>query len=166
MRAHLALAAASMTALTAPVPAAAEMPAADMLANVSGYDASLLAGKTCQGVFESGRRHPWSNGAAELAFAIEGDRLTAQYAQSLGQQAHDFAEYAMVQDRPVDASGYERFGPVHDLTVAGHEISFVDATGARFKLTYRRHSLSGERDPRGGSDPRMTRISLVRMRCR
>lgn len=158
MHARLALAALSIAALTA----AAYAP----LANASGGNAGVLAGKTCQGVFESGRRHLWSDGAAELVFAIDNDRLVARYAQLLGQDAHDPAEYAMVQNRPVDTSRYEHLGPVRDLTVDGNTIRFVDATGARFVLTYRGDALSGERDPRGGSDPRMTRVSFVRMRCR
>jgi hypothetical protein len=162
MSAHLALAALSIVALTAHAAAGGAQP----LANVSGFDAALLAGRTCQGEFESGRNHPWSNGGVELVFAIEGNRLTAQYSQLLGAEAHDPAEYAMVQDRPIDTSGYEHLGSVREMTVAGDTIRFIDPTGARYVLTYNESALAGQRDPRGGSDPRMTRVTVARLRCR
>jgi|SRR5579864_2473934 hypothetical protein len=162
MRPHLALAALSIVALTAPAAVGSPPP----LANVRDFDAALLAGRTCQGAFDSGRNHPWSEGGVELVFAVEGGRLTAQYAQLTGSEAHDPAEYAMVRNRSIDTSRYEHRGPVRDLTVRHHTIRFVDPTGARFVLHYRHHALAGERDPRGSSDPRMTRINFVRMRCR
>jgi hypothetical protein len=163
MRTQLALAifscAAALIAQTLPA-------SAQGLVNASGSAARGVAGKTCQGVFDSGRRHQWSDGAAEIVFAVDGDQLTAQYSQLLGAEAHDPAEYAMVNNRPVDASGYQHLGPVRDLAARGSNIRFTDPTGARFALKYRRGALSGQRDPRDSSDPRMTRINFVRMRCR
>jgi hypothetical protein len=162
MRTRMAIAAASLIALMAHAPPAS----AQALANAGGSAAKGIAGKTCQGVFDSGRRHEWSDGAVEIVFAVEGDQLTAQYSQLLGSEAHDPAEYAMVNNQPVDASGYQHLGPVRDLTARGSNVRFTDPTGARFALKYRAGALNGQRDPRGGSDPRMTAVNFVRMRCR
>jgi hypothetical protein len=161
MRAHLTLAAMSiaLAAQTAPAPA-------QTLVNASGSAAKGVVGKTCQGVFESGRRHEWSDGAVELVFTIEGDHLAAQYSQLIGSAAHDPAEYALVKNRPVDTSGYQHLGPVRDLAVRGSNVRFTDPTGARFALKYKRGALDGQRDPRGTADPRMTVVNFVRMRCR
>jgi hypothetical protein len=169
MRARHVAAGLSIAMLMAPAALAQTPPLVPnprLLSNVRGFDAGLLAGRTCQGVFDSGRRHPWSNGAVQFVFAVEGGRLTAQYAQLLGSEAHDPAEYAMTQNRPVDASGYQQLGPVRDLRVRGHKIGFVDPTGARYAVRYRAGTLAGERDPSGTSDPRMTRKNFVRLRCR
>jgi hypothetical protein len=165
MRAYIALAALSvagmsLSALSAPA-------AAQALVNARGSAAKALPGKTCQGVFDSGRKHQWSDGAAEIVFTVEGDQLTAQYSQQLGAEAHDPAEYAMVKNQPINSASYQHLGPVQDLTVRGSNVRFTDASGVRFALKYRRGGLNGQRDPRASSaDPRMTRINFVRMRCR
>jgi hypothetical protein len=163
MRIHLALAALSIAVLIANAPPGS----AQALVNAKGSAAKGVAGKTCQGVFDSGRRHQWSDGAAELVFAVDGDQLTAQYAQQLGAEAHDPAEYAMVKNQPIDSTVYQHLGPVRDLIARGSKLRFTDPSGVRFALTYKHGGLSGQRDPRGSNaDPRMTRINFVRMRCR
>ena len=153
-------------ALVAGSIAAHEAPAAAPLANVSGFDASLLADHTCQGTFSSGRRHTWSQGAVALRFAVDGDRLAAQFARLEGHAAFDREAYAMTQRRPVDAAGYERLGAVRDLTITAGTIRYTDPLGARVTLTYRPGTLSGQSDPRGGTDPRLTRLQFVNLLCR
>jgi hypothetical protein len=60
--------------------AAATTASADaVLRNVTGSDPALLAGKTCQGVFNSGRGREGSQGALQLRFLINGDVLTGHF---------------------------------------------------------------------------------------
>jgi hypothetical protein len=130
----------------------------------------VLDGKTCQGAFNTGAEREGSEGALQLRFAMSGGRLTAQFQRLVTSQAYARAAFALTRTGrkgpPVDTSGYEALGEVHDLTVSGDKITFVDPIGARVELTYKDGDLSGESDPRGGSDPRMTRIAFVNMRCR
>lgn len=161
MRCHLSFAVFSIALL-----AAHEAPAAVQLANVSGFDAALLAGRTCQGIFSSGRKHSWSQGAVELRFAVEGDRLTAQFARLIGQAGYDREAYALTQRRAADASGYDHLGMVRDLTVMAGVVRYTDPAGGRATLTYRAGTLSGQNDPRSGTDPRLTRIQFVNLQCR
>lgn len=156
----------SVVVLVAGIIAAHEAPAAMPLANVSGFDAGLLAGSTCQGTFSSGRRHTWSQGAVELRFTVDGDRLAAQFSRLEGHAAFDGVAYAMTQHQAVDASRYEQLGPVRDLAITAGTIRYTDPLGARVTLTYRPGTLSGQSDPRGGADRRLTRVQFVNLLCR
>ena len=156
----------SVAVLVAGVIAAHKAPAAEPLANVGGFDAGLLAGKTCQGTLNSGRRHAWSESAVELRFAVEANQLTAQLSRLVGQAAYDRAAYAMTRHQALDASGYEHLGPVRDLAIAAGTVRYTDPLGARVTLTYRPGTLSGQSDPRGGADRRLTRVQLINLMCR
>jgi hypothetical protein len=129
-----------------------------------------LDGKACQGTFNSGFNREGSEGALQLRFAMSGGRLTAQFQRLVTSNAYNRAAYSLTRTgrkgQPIDTSGYEALGEVHDLSVAGDKLTFVDPVGARVELTYKDGDLSGESDPRGGSDPRMTRIAFVNLRCR
>ena len=59
--------------------------------------ADALAGKTCQGTFNSGREREASAGALQLQFAMSGGRLTAQFRQAVGQR--------LAQDRGIIVIG-------------------------------------------------------------
>jgi hypothetical protein len=48
-----------------------------VLRNVSGFDSTLLAGKICQGVFNTGKERHGSQGALQLSFTVDGDVLAA-----------------------------------------------------------------------------------------
>jgi YD repeat-containing protein len=138
-----------------------------VLRNVTGFDASLLAGKTCQGVFNSGRRREGSQGALQLRFAINGNVFTAHFWRQLGQAAYARAAYAITQPgQSGDLTGLDYWGEVSGLTVSGKTIRYVDPTGGRVQLTYDSGRLLGQSDPRGGTDYRMTRVAVVRMVCR
>ena len=50
-----------------------------VLRNVTGFDPALLAGKTCQGVFNTGKERHGSQGALQLSFAVDGDVLAAHF---------------------------------------------------------------------------------------
>jgi hypothetical protein len=132
--------------------------------------ARALDGKTCQGTFNSGHEREASEGALQLQFAMSGGNLTAQYRRLVSKQAYDRAAFALTRagrkGPPVDTSGDEALGEVHDVNVVGDTISFVDPVGGRVQLTYKHGDLSGESDPRGGSDPRMTRPAFVNLSCR
>jgi hypothetical protein len=129
-----------------------------------------LDGKTCQGTFNSGHERLASEGALQLRFVMSGGRLTAQFQRLVSPDAYARAAFALTRtgrkNPPLDTSGYESLGEVHDISVAGDRITFVDPIGARVELTYKRGDLSGESDPRGGSDPRMTRLQFVNLYCR
>jgi hypothetical protein len=137
------------------------------LRNVTGFDPSLLAGKTCQGVFNSGRRRPGSQGALALRFAVNGDVLTAYFWRRLGQSAYGRAAYSITQPgQSGDATGLDYLGEVGGLTVTGSTVRYVDPTGGKVQLTYGSGRLSGRSDPRGGTEWRMTRVANVTMVCR
>jgi len=138
-----------------------------VLRNVTGSDPTLLAGKTCQGWFNSGRRRQGSQGAVQLNFTVNGDVLAAHLWRRLGKAAYDQAAYAITQPgQGVDATGLEDLGEVRGLRVTGNSVRYRDSTGARVRLTYDQGRLSGQSDPRGGSDWRMTRVASVMMVCR
>ncbi len=126
---------------------------------------TLLSGKTCQGTFNTGRRRVASEGALQLRFTLVGGQLTAQVSRLVTKHGYNQADYALMRRRMIDASGYEPLGDVRDLAVTGDKISYTDPLGARVELTYRDGDLAGVSDPRGGSDPRMTRIAFVRLHC-
>ena len=147
--------------------AASYASAAPVLRNVSGMDPALLAGKTCQGVFNSGRRREGSQGALQLRFSVERDLLTAHFWRRVGQSAYEQAAYAITQPGQGSAvPQLDYWGPVSDLTVFGSTIRYVDPTGGRVQLTYDNGRLLGRSDPRGGTDWRMTRVSNVNLVCR
>src|ERR671924_241545 len=81
--------------------AAITAPAGPGLRNVTGLDPSVLVGKTCQGVFNSGRRREGSEGALQLRFGVNGDVLTAYFWRRLGKPAYDRAAYAITQPGPI-----------------------------------------------------------------
>jgi YD repeat-containing protein len=162
-----------MRRLWAPIVAVAGMAVAmtasadPVLRNVTGVDPSLLAGKTCQGVFNSGRRREGSQGALQLRFVVQGDVLTAHFWRRLGKSAYDQTAYAITQPgQNGDAIGLDYLGEVSGLTVTGTTVRYVDPTGGRVQLTYDSGRLLGRSDPRGGTEWRMTRVSNVNMVCR
>jgi hypothetical protein len=142
---------------------------AQPLANVTGFDARLLAGKTCQGAWDTGRKREASEGALELRFAVEGNRLTAQFSRLVGRAAFGPASYAVTRGQAIDTAAYEHLGPVRDLTVTRGVIRYTDPLGAKAMLSYSETGnggkLYGHSDPRGGRDARMTRIAVVQMIC-
>ncbi len=141
--------------------------AATSLRNVAGFDASLLAGKTCQGAFNSGKKHETSVGALQLRFAVNGDVLGAHLWRLVGQAAYDQAAYALARSaQGIDLTRFEDLGEVRDLSIAGNQVRYVDPQGARVQLTYDRGRLNGQSDPRGQSIPGMTRLAFIRMICR
>ena len=141
-------------------------PAATALRNVTGFDPTLLAGKTCQGYFNTGKQRPASVGALQLKFAVTGDVLSAHLWRLLGQAAYDQAAYALTQSgQRIDASWYDDLGEVRDLSVTGKEVRYIDSQGARVQLTYNQGWLRGQSDPRGQSIPGMTLMAFVRMAC-
>jgi hypothetical protein len=150
--------------------AAAATASADLaLRNVTGLDPSLLAGKTCQGVFNSGRRREGSQGALRLQFAVNGDVLTAHFWRRLGKPPYDRVAYAITlpgQSGAAAGLGLDYLGEASGLTVSGSTVRFVDPTGGRVQLTYDNGRLLGRSDPRGGTEWRMTRVSNVNMVCR
>jgi hypothetical protein len=72
-----------LAGLAAPITASAD----PVLRNVTGFDPTLLAGKICQGVFNTGRRREGSQGALQLRFGVNGDVLTAYFWRRLGKSA-------------------------------------------------------------------------------
>src|SRR2546429_7955790 len=115
-----------MRGLRAPLVALAGLAAATnvsadpALGNVTGFDPSLLVGKTCQGVFNSGRRREGSQGALQLRFAVNGDVLTAHFWRRLGKSAHDQAAYAITlpgQSGDAAGLGLDYLGEVSGSTV-------------------------------------------------
>jgi hypothetical protein len=140
--------------------------AAPAVASAAALDAGSLAGKTCQGTFNTGRKQEVSKGAIELRFASAGGGLTAQLSRAVGEAAYARAAYALSRGQPLDASGYEQLGPVSDLSVAAGKVRFTDPHGARVVLTASGRGFYGQSDPRGGSDPQMKRVAVVSMICR
>jgi YD repeat-containing protein len=137
------------------------------LRNVTGAAPALLAGKTCLGVFNSGRRREGSEGALQLRFVVQGDVLTAHFWRRLGRSAYDQTAYAITQPgQSGDAMGLNYLGEVSGLTVTGSTVRYVDPTGGRVQLNYDQGRLLGRSDPRGGTEWRMTRVSNVNMVCR
>ena len=139
------------------------------LRNVTGLDPALLAGKTCQGVFNSGRRREGSQGALQLRFAVNGDVLTAHFWRRIGKSAYDREAYAITQPgQSGDATGpgLDYLGEVSGLTVTGSTVRYVDPTGGKVQLTYDQGRFLGQSDPRGGTEWRMTRVAIVKMVCR
>ncbi len=117
--------------------AAAMTASADpVLRNVTGLNPALLAGKTCYGVFNSGRRRPGSQGALQLRFVVQGDVLTAHFWRRLGKSAYDQAAYAITQPgQSGDATGLDYLGEVGGLTVTGSIVRYVDPTGGRVQFS-------------------------------
>jgi len=147
--------------------AAHPAPAATTPRNVTGFDAALLAGKICQGAFNTGKSRQASVGALQLAFAIRGDVLGAHLWRLIGQAAYDQAAYALTQPgQRIDARAFDDLGEVRGLSVTGNQVQYVDSQGARVQLTYDQGWLRGQSDPRGQSIPGMTRLAFVRMICR
>jgi hypothetical protein len=137
------------------------------LRNVTGFDATVLTGKTCQGVFNTGKGRHGSQGALQLSFAVDGDILAAHLSRGVGRSTYDKAAYAITQPgQSIDTTRFEDLGAVRDLTVTGNIVRFVDSTGGRVHLTYNQGRLLGSSDPRGGTDWRMRRVSHVTMVCR
>ena len=91
------------------------------LRNVTGLDPALLAGKTCQGVFNSGRRREGSQGALQLRFAVNGDVLTAHFWRRIGKSAYDREAYAITQ--PGQSS--DGAGPGLAIRQDGRPMNFV-----------------------------------------
>lgn len=152
-----------LAGLTAAMTASAD----PVVRNVTGFDPALLAGKTCEGVFNSGRRREGSQGALQLRFAVNGDVLSAYFWRSLGKPAYDGAAYAITQPGPSGGqTSLDFLGEVSGLTVTGNTIRYVDPTGGKVQLSYNSGRLFGQSDPRGGTDYRMTRMAVVRMVCR
>ena len=138
-----------------------------VLRNVTGFDSTLLAGKTCQGVFNTGKGRHGSQGALQLSFAVDGDVLVAHLWRAFGKSNYDKVAYAITQPgHSVDATRFEDLGEVRGLTVTGKTVRFVDPTGGKVQLTYGHGRLLGRSDPRGGTDWRMTRVANVTMVCR
>jgi hypothetical protein len=153
--------------LLAGMAAAVTASAGPALRNVTGFDPALLAGKTCQGVFNTGRPRQGSQGALQLRFVIQGDVFTAHFWRRLGKSAYDQMAYAITQPGPSgDAAGLDYLGEVSGLTITGGTVRFVDPTGGKVQLTYDQGRFLGRSDPRGGTDYRMTRVAVVRMDCR
>ena len=148
--------------------AAATTASADpALRNVTGFDATLLAGKTCQGVFNTGKGRHGSQGALQLSFTVDGDVFAAHLSRGFGRSTYDKAAYAITQPgQSIDTTRFEDLGAVRDLTVTGNIVRFVDSTGGRVHLTYNQGRLLGSSDPRGGTDWRMRRVAHVTMVCR
>src|SRR5947208_10053892 len=127
--------------------AAATIASADRpLRNVTGLDPAVLVGKTCQGVFNSGRRREGSQGALQLQFAVNGDVLTAHFWRRLGKSAYARAAYVITQSgQSGDATwpGLDYLGEVGGLTVTGSTLRYVDPTGGKVQLTYGSGRLAG-----------------------
>jgi hypothetical protein len=141
--------------------------AATMMTNVAGLDPMLLAGKTCQGIFNTGKPHAASVGALQLRFALNGDVLSAHLWRLIGQVAFDQGAWALSQSgQSNDAGWYDDLGEVRDLSVTGKQVRYVDSQGARVQLTYDNGRLEGQSDPRGQSIPGMTLVAFVTMVCR
>ena len=143
-----------------------------MLSNVAGIDPSLLAGKICQGTFDTGRRRPpairpWSEGALQLRFAANRGVLTAHMWRRFGWHARDRAAYAITQPgvTTFNTRRFEDLGEVRDLNVDGPVVRYVDPQGARVALSYAGGWLRGQSNPIGGSNPNMTRVANVVMVC-
>jgi len=137
-----------------------------MLRNVAGFDPGLLAGKTCQGSFDTGAGRPESEGALQLRFAVDGAMLTANVWRRFGSNAQNKAAYAIIQPGPpFGVGGFQNLGPVRDLTVTNNIIQYVDGPGDRVVLYYDAGWLWGQSDPRGEHNPYMTLMANVRMRC-
>jgi YD repeat-containing protein len=155
----------ALAGMAAATTASADRP----MRNVTGLDPAVLVGKTCQGVFNSGRRREGSQGALQLQFAVNGDVLTAHFWRRLGKSTYDGAAFAITQPgQGGDAAGFglDYLGEVSGLTVSGSTIRYIDPTGGRVQLTYDSGRLSGRSDPRGGTEWRMTRVSNVNIVCR
>jgi len=86
-------------ALLAVMAAAETASAQPALDNVSAFDPALLAGKTCQGSFDTGAGRPESGGALQLRFAVNGGMLTANVWRRFGSNAQNKAAYAITQRR-------------------------------------------------------------------
>ena len=133
--------------------AAATASADPALRNVTGFDTSLLAGKTCQGVFNTGKGRHGSQGALQLSFAVDGDVLAAHLSRGFGSSTYDKAAYAITQPgQSIDTTRFEDLGEVRGLTVTGNTVRYIDSTGGRVQLTYNHGRLLGRSDPRGGTD--------------
>ena len=146
--------------------AAAEAASAQLtLSNVTGFDPTLLAGKTCHGSFDTGAGRAESEGALQLRFAVNGAMLTANVWRRFGSNAQNRAAYAITQPGPpFSVSGFQNLELVRDLTVTNNIIQYVDGPGDRVVLYYDAGWLWGQSDPRGEHNPYMTLTANVRMR--
>lgn len=137
-----------------------------ILGNVTGIDPAPLAGKTCQGSFDTGAGRPESAGALQLRFAAAGGMLTASVWRRFGSSAQNRAAYAITQPGPpFGVGGFQNLGPVRDLTVTNNIIQYVDGPGDRVVLYYDGGWLWGQSNPRGENNPYMTLTANVMMRC-
>src|SRR5438093_13752850 len=106
----------TLIVLLAPLAVTIIASADPVLRNV-GSDPTLLAGKSCQGVFNTGRRREGSLGALQLRFAVDGDFLAAHLWRRLGKSAYDRAAYAITQlGQGVDATRFDDLGAVRGMT--------------------------------------------------
>src|SRR5260370_32988886 len=134
--------------------------------NGAGFDPILLAGKTCQGSFDTGAGRAESEGALQLRFAVSGAMLTANVWRRFGSNAQNRAAYAITQPGPpFGVGGFQNLGPVRDLTVTNNIIQYVDGPGDRVVLYYDAGWLWGQSDPRWEHKPYMTVTANVRLRC-
>jgi hypothetical protein len=150
-------------AFTAVAEAASAQPT---FSSVTGFDPTLLAGKTCQGSFDTGAGRAESEGALQLRFAVNGAMLTANVWRRFGSDAQNRAAYAITQPGPpFGVGGFQNLGPVRDLTVTNNIIQYVDGPGDRVVLYCDAGWLWGQSDPRGAHNPYMTLTANVTMRC-
>jgi hypothetical protein len=143
-----------------------------MLRNVAGFDPGLLAGKTCQGTFDTGRRRPpairpWSEGGITAAFRSQWRDAHRSYVAKVWLACAGQAAYAITQPGATafNTRRFEDLGEVRDLNVNGPVISYVDPQGARVALSYDRGWLRGQSNPIGGSNPNMTKVANLVMIC-
>src|SRR5438093_7530502 len=138
----------ALAGMAAATTASADRP----MRNVTGLDPAVLVGKTCQGVFNSGRRRKGSQGALQLQFAVNGDVLTAHFWRRLGKSAYDRAAFAITQPgQGGDAAGFglDYLGEVSGPTVSGSTLRYIDPTGRKSPVNLRqRTSLLGRSNPR------------------
>jgi hypothetical protein len=136
------------------------------LSNVTGFDPTLLAGKTCQGSFDTGAGRAESEGALQVRFAVNGAMPTANVWRRFGSSAQNRAAYEITQlGPPFGVGGFQNLGPVRDLTVTNNIIQYVDGPGNRVVLYYDAGWLWGQSDPRGEHNSYMTLTANVTMRC-
>jgi hypothetical protein len=140
--------------------------AQQVLSNVTGFDPALLAGKTCQGSFDTGAGRAESEGALQLRFAVSGGRLTAFVWRRFGPGAQNSAAYAITQPGPpFSVRKFQSLGQVRELTVTNNIIQYVDRPLDRVALYYDGGWLWGQSNPRGEHNPYMTLTANVTMRC-
>jgi hypothetical protein len=126
-------------------------PAADMLSNVHGSEASGLVGATCHGTL-SDRATPTYHGGVRIVFAAQGGALTAHIWGTLGDEAF----------KSGGASDFELGdqGEATDVEVKGNQVTFKSVRGALYQLAYGKDgSLNGVNVPTGHTP------TDIRMQC-